>query len=75
MSSIKDFFQDVNPQFQSHLKLATTLTFVEENLYSHVCSRNDMPTILEFAYPFVPTVPKAVNRQWLCVLHLGTLVL
>ena len=56
MSSIKDLFQEVNPEFQSHLKLAATLTLVKENFYSHVRSRNDMPTILEFAYLFVPTI-------------------
>ena len=56
MSSIKDLFQEVNPEFQSHLKLTATLTLVKENFYSHVRSRNDMPTILEFAYLFVPTI-------------------
>ena len=53
MSSI---FQGVNLEFQSRLKLAATLTLVKENFYSHVRSRNDMPTILEFAYLFVPTI-------------------
>ena len=51
---MKDFFQEVNPGFQSYLTLAATLTLVVENFYSQMCSRNDMPTVLEFARLFVP---------------------
>ena len=67
---MKDFFQEVNPGFQSYLKLAATLTLVVENFYSQMRSRNYMPTVLEFACLFVPTIresPKQLtDTQALC---------
>jgi len=52
----------VNPGFQSYLKLAATLTSVVENFYSQMLSRNDMPTILEFAYLFFPTINESLKQ-------------
>ena len=58
---MKDFFQEVNPGFQSYLTLAATLTIVVENFYSQMCSRNDMPTVLEFARLFVTTICESLK--------------
>ena len=45
------------------LKLAATLTLVV-NFYSQMCSRNDMPTVLEFAYLhlLVPTIRESLKQ-------------
>ena len=59
---MKDFFHEVNPGFQSYLKLAATLTLAVENFYGQMRSRNDMPTVLEFAYLFVPTIRESVKQ-------------
>ena len=58
---MKDFFQQVYPGFQSYLKLAATLTLVV-NFYSQMRSRNDMSTVLEFAYLFVPTIHESLTQ-------------
>ena len=62
LSSMKDFFHKVNPGFQSYLKLATALTLAVENFYSQMRSRNDMPTVLEFAYLFVPNIRESLKQ-------------
>ena len=76
---VKISLQEVNPELQNHLKLAVTLALVTENFYSQMRSRNDMPTVLEFArYVFVPTTLeflKQLTDTGFCVLHLATLVL
>ena len=75
---VKISLQEVNPELQNHLKLAVTLALVMENFYSQMRSRNDMPTVLEFArYVFVPTTLeflKQLTDTGFCVLHLATLV-
>ena len=56
LCSLRDFLKDVNPRFNSFFKLVATLTLVVENFFSQMRSRNDMPTALEFAYLFAPTI-------------------
>lgn len=56
LCSLRDFLKDVNPGFHSFFKLVATLTLVVENFFSQMRSRNDMPTALEFAYLFAPTI-------------------
>jgi len=63
LSSMKDFFHEVNTGFQSYLKLAATLPLALENFYSQMRSRNDMPTGLPLC-PHYSRVPKVVNGHW-----------
>ena len=60
--SLRDFLKDVNPGFNSSLKLVATLTLVVESFFSHMRSRNDMPTALEFAYLFAPTIRESLKQ-------------
>ena len=50
------FLDHTSPEFHSVLKLAVILTLVVENFFSKMRSRNDMPTVLEFAHLFAPTI-------------------
>ena len=62
LCSLRDFLKDVNPGFNSFLKLVATLTLVVENFFSQMRSRNDMPTALEFAYLFAPTIRESLKQ-------------
>ena len=62
LCSFRDFLKDVNPGFNGFLKLVATLTFVVENFFSRMRSRNDMPTALEFAYLFAPTSRESLKQ-------------
>ena len=62
LCSLRDFLKDVNPGFNSFLKLVATLTLVVENVFSQMRSRNDMPTALEFAYLFAPTIRESLKQ-------------
>ena len=61
LCSLRDFLKVVNPGFNSFLKLVATLTLVE-NFFSQMRSRNDMPTALEFAYLFTPTIRESLKQ-------------
>ena len=60
--SLRDFLKEVNPEFDSFLKLVTTLTLVMENVFSQMHSGNDMLTALEFAYLFAPTICESLKQ-------------
>lgn len=62
LCSLRDFLKDVNPGFHSFFKLVATLTLVVENFFSQMRSRNDMPTALEFAYLFAPTIRESLKQ-------------
>ena len=62
LCSLRDFLKEVNPGFNCFLKMVATLTLVVENLFSQMRSRNDMPTALEFAYLFVPTIRESLKQ-------------
>lgn len=62
LCSLRDFLEDVNPGFNSFFKLVATLTLVVENFFSQMRSRNDMPTALEFAYLFAPTIRESLKQ-------------
>ena len=62
LCSLRDFLKDVNPGFNSFLKLVATLTLVVENFFSQMRSRNDMPTALEFAHLFAPTIRESLKQ-------------
>lgn len=62
LCSLRDFLKDVNPGFNSFLKLVATLTLVVENFFSQMRSRNHMPTALEFAYLFAPTIRESLKQ-------------
>ena len=62
LCSLRAFLKDVNPGFNSFLKLVATLTLVVENFFSKMRSRNDMPTALEFAYIFAPTIRESMKQ-------------
>ena len=47
------------------------LTLVVENFYSQMHSRNDMLTVLEFAYLFVPTIRESLKQLTLFILGGG----
>ena len=59
---LKDFLKDVNPGFNRFLKLVAILALVVENFFSQMHSRNDMPTALQFAYLFVPTIRNSLKE-------------
>ena len=61
-SPLRDFLKDVNPGFNSFLKLVATLRELLENFFSQMRSRNDMPTALEFAYLFAPTIRESLKK-------------
>ena len=62
LCSSRDFLKDAKPGFNSFLKLVATLTLVVENFFSQIRSRNDMPTALEFAYLFAPTIRESLKQ-------------
>ena len=63
LSSLGHFLKEVNPSFSKSVKLAATLTLVVENFFSQMRSRNDiMPTALEFAYLFGPTIRESLKQ-------------
>ena len=62
LCSLRDFLKDVNPGFHSFFKLVATLTLVVENFFSQMRSRNDMPTALEIAYLFAPTIRESLKQ-------------
>jgi len=62
LCSLRDFPKEVNPEFDSFLKLVATLTLVVEDFFSQMRSRNDMPTALEFAYLFAPTIRESSKQ-------------
>ena len=62
LCSLRDFLKEVNPQFDSFLKLVATLTLVVENFFTQMRSRNDMLTALEFAYLFAPTIRESLKQ-------------
>ena len=64
---------EINPEYHSIIKLAAMLTLVVESFFSKMRVRNDMPTVLEFAYLFSPAIHKnleAANRHRFRVLYL-----
>ena len=62
LSSLGRFLK-VNPSFSKSVKLAATLTLVVENFFSQMRWRNDiMPTALEFAYVFGPTIRESLKQ-------------
>lgn len=62
LSSLGNFLNDVNPAFHNDIKLAATLTLVIENFFSQMHSRNDMPTVIEFAHLFGPTIQESLKQ-------------
>ena len=62
LSSLGNFISEVNPAFHNHMKLASTLTLVVENFFSQMRSRNDMPTVIEFAHLFGPTIQESLKQ-------------
>ena len=63
----------------SFLKLVATFTLVVENFFSQMRSRNDIPTALEFAYLFAPTIRESLKQLtdigFVYRLHFPTLLL
>ena len=53
---------EINPEYHSVIKLAAMLTLVVENFFSKMRVRNDMPTVLEFAYLFSPTIHETLKQ-------------
>lgn len=62
LSSLGNFINEINPAFHNHMKLASTLTLVVENFFSQMRSRNDMPTVIEFAHLFGPTIQESLKQ-------------
>ncbi|CAH3147864.1 unnamed protein product, partial [Porites lobata] len=62
LCSLRDFLKDVNPGFNSFLKLVANLRELLENFFCQMRSRNDMPTALEFAYLFAPTIRESLKQ-------------
>ena len=62
LCSLRDNLKDVNPGFNSFLKLVATLALVVENFFSQMRCRNDTPTALEFAYLFTPTIRESLKQ-------------
>ena len=46
----------------SFLKRVATFTLVVENFFTEMRSRNDIPTALEFAYLFAPTIRESLKQ-------------
>ena len=62
LSMLGQCLTEINPDFHSVIKLAATLTLVVENFFSKMRSRNDMPTALEFAHLFGPTIRETLKQ-------------
>ena len=62
LSVLGGFLDQKCPDFHNVLKLAATLTLVVENFFSKMRSRNDMPTLLEFAHLFAPTICESLKQ-------------
>ena len=52
----------ISPDYHKVLLLASTLTLVVENFFSKMRSSNDMPTVLEFAHLFAPTIRESLKQ-------------
>ena len=53
---------EINPEYHSIIKLAAMLTLVVESFFSKMRVRNDMPTVLEFAYLFSPAIHETLKQ-------------
>ena len=53
---------EISPEYHSVVKLAAMLTLVVENFFSKMRIRNGMPTVLEFAYLFSPTIRETLKQ-------------
>lgn len=62
LSSLRNVFKQVNPDYLNSFKLVSTLTLVVEHFFSQMRSRNDMPTALEFAYLFTPAIRESLKQ-------------
>ena len=56
LTSLGNHVSLVSPDYHKALLLISTLTMVIENFFSKIRSRNDMPTVLEFAHLFALTI-------------------
>ena len=62
LTSLGNHVSLVSPDYHKVLLLASTLTLVVENFFSKIRSRNDMPTVLEFAHLFAPTIRESLKQ-------------
>ena len=62
LTSLGNHVSMVSPDYHKVLLLASTLTLVVENFFSKIQSRNDMPTVLEFAHLFAPTIRESLKQ-------------
>ena len=62
LSVLGGFLDQKSPDFHNSLKLAVTLTLVVENFFRKMRSRNDTPTVLEFAHLFAPTICESLKQ-------------
>ena len=62
LTSLGNHVSLISPDYHKVLLLASTLTLVVENFFSKMRSRNDMPTVLEFAHLFAPTIRESLKQ-------------
>lgn len=62
----------VNADYITQLRLASLLTLVVEHLFSKMRSRNPMPTVLEYAQLFGPTMKESIKQLTKCGFHYFT---
>lgn len=58
-----------NADYVTNARLASLLTLVVEHLFSKMRSRNPMPTVLEYAHLFGPTMKENVKQFTKCGFH------
>ena len=59
--SLNLFYRNLLLQTKCHLYVCSP-TLVVENFFSKMRSRNDMPTVPEFAHLFVPTIRESLKQ-------------
>ena len=62
LSVLGGFLDQKRPDFHNVLKLAVALTLIIKNFFSKMRSRNDMPTVLEFAHLFAPMIRESLKQ-------------
>lgn len=69
---LKTSVNHINPQFLELIKPSSMLTLIVEHLFSKMRTRNDTPTVLEFAYLFGPTIKELLKELTNCGYHYFT---
>ena len=66
LKRVQEVINKVNPSYRTQINLSSFLTLMVEHFFSKMRSRNETPTVLEFAQLLRPTIIEALKQRTAC---------